>query len=214
MPLTNEQINEWWKRPILTWRNYGPTMTNREEREFQQEKAYRSERQWRKEGIENDCTFLTKEEVEKYVRKVVAYKWFQRRFGVLVAQKIKLFFNNISNCQASYPACAMYFPSTPGKPCRSDPTVIWDAWTKRVILHELAHVVTPTRSGGGHGRFWARAYLDLVDHELGYRAGQQLRKHFKENNVKYQPKRQLTQKQREAARQRFQKMLDNHSMRS
>jgi putative metallohydrolase (TIGR04338 family) len=62
-----------------------------------------------------------------------------------------------------------------------------------VMLHELAHCLTP--DDVGHGREWARTYLLLVTKIMGAKAGAELRASFRTHKVKY---REVTAAQRAA----------------
>jgi len=57
--------------------------------------------------------------------------------------------------------------------------------TPHIILHEVAHVVTPERPA--HGREYARNLLDLVVRFLGPDAGRKLRAAYKVHGVRYRP---------------------------
>lgn len=60
------------------------------------------------------------------------------------------------------------------------------AWNSAVVLHELAHVLTPGREPG-HGRLYAHNYLVLVRRMLGRAAAAALRQAFREHRVAYRP---------------------------
>jgi hypothetical protein len=64
-----------------------------------------------------------------------------------------------------------------------------------VLLHELAHCLTP--ADVGHGRDWARVYLMLVTRVMGADAGRELRAQFLEWGVKF---KRVTAAQRAAGR--------------
>lgn len=57
------------------------------------------------------------------------------------------------------------------------------AMNQWVVIHEMAHILAP--DGERHGRLFCRAYLALVDRQLGKDQGDLLRKSFKAHRVKY-----------------------------
>jgi putative metallohydrolase (TIGR04338 family) len=59
-----------------------------------------------------------------------------------------------------------------------------------VLLHELAHLLTP--SDPGHGWQYAQAYLTLIRWVMGAHAAKQLTAAFKAKRVRFRPKRELT----------------------
>ena len=63
-------------------------------------------------------------------------------------------------------------------------------WVDNIILHELAHIWTP--SDAGHDRRYAALFLKLVERWMGKVPAHELRRHFREGKVKYTPKRVLT----------------------
>ncbi len=62
--------------------------------------------------------------------------------------------------------------------------------TKLIILHEVAHAITTEPPG--HGRQFARIYLDLVTRFLGVDAGRQLKVAYVAGGVRSGPKRPKT----------------------
>lgn len=87
-----------------------------------------------------------------------------------------------------------------------------------VLLHELAHVAHDTAqrnrhlgmsrnpsyvAEAPHGWQFCQTFLRLVRHYLGVEQEARLRASFKEHRVRYKRPRQLSEKQREALRQRM-----------
>ena len=64
-------------------------------------------------------------------------------------------------------------------------------WARKrwVILHEMAHAVTPPQTGGGHGRYWCMAYSELIRWEFGKEVSDRLKANFRSLNVRYSLKR-------------------------
>jgi len=79
------------------------------------------------------------------------------------------------------------------------------ARNKWVMLHELAHVVTP-KNGAAHGREYCANYLLLVQHYLGRDVAKLLRHEFQRGRVQYKPKIVMSEKQLTALRERFAKV--------
>jgi putative metallohydrolase (TIGR04338 family) len=78
-------------------------------------------------------------------------------------------------------------------------------WSRRasIVLHEVAHVVTPRRDAQGrrtaaHGREFAAAFLALVRRWMGAEAAAALRAAFRLHGVRYRPRRAPDPAQRAA----------------
>lgn len=61
------------------------------------------------------------------------------------------------------------------------------ARTERIILHEIAHVLTPGKYAS-HGPEWAGVYLELVRYMVGKDAAAQVRDRFKQGRVRWNKK--------------------------
>jgi putative metallohydrolase (TIGR04338 family) len=86
---------------------------------------------------------------------------------------------------------------------------LW-AYTKLVMLHELAHIIEHRENGSKyawHDWPFAAIFLDLVRNVMGKEAHDHLKRQFRLNRVRFKPKakRTLTPEQREAARLRMTK---------
>jgi len=71
----------------------------------------------------------------------------------------------------------------------STPWLCLPVWSRTdlVILHEIAHVLTPLWEP--HGRLWARTYLELVKWELGADKHKILKEAFRTKRVKFNRRR-------------------------
>jgi putative metallohydrolase (TIGR04338 family) len=166
------------------------TMTDRP-RDSQRSRVYAAERAafgdaWRKplgSGAVAD--------IEAFVRKCCASKLLQRRYpGARRPPRIR--------------------DGRGHRRCTYDPSIhalTFPRWgrTKPVVLHELAHALTEGPDRAWHGWEFCECYLYLVRVFIGRGAEDNLRREFKARRVKFrQPRtRQMTDEQREAARQRM-----------
>ena len=74
-----------------------------------------------------------------------------------------------------------------------------------ILLHELAHNVSP--HGSGHDRKYCENYLALVQHVMGVAVAKQLKAAFRLQRVKYSPKRVLSPETLAALRVRGHKLI-------
>ncbi|MHA1592410.1 MAG: hypothetical protein ACTSUP_08065 [Candidatus Heimdallarchaeaceae archaeon] len=178
----------WFELPEHQWRNSKQAAWS--ERDFQRQKCYDAEslflRKLKENNIENEV-MSNIEDVQKFVDKICTYVWFRRRWG-----DIKI---TVKDGRGRTSACGSYHLKYIKLPC-------W-ARSKVVVLHELGHAITPPLTGGGHGRYWARAFLELIEHAFGFEVMRLLRECYKDKRVRYSPKKQLSPEVREAARKRF-----------
>lgn len=82
------------------------------------------------------------------------------------------------------------------------------AYTKLVMIHELAHIIEHRENGakyGWHDWPFAAIFLDLTRNVMGKHVADDLKREFKHHRVRFRPKRkrQLTPEQRQAARERM-----------
>jgi len=127
------------------------------------------------------------EEIQKFVDKLVASVWFRKRFG---QHSIKV--KDKKGCGgASAQICSGIIRFSK------------DSRRMMIILHEVAHIAKKLGAGSHHGRFFARTFLELVEHVIGREAAKILKGAFKKGRVKYLPKRQLSEETREKLRQGF-----------
>lgn len=169
---------------------HAPTHYLREtDRDTQMQKVYNAE-----QAVFADAPteFQNLEEVTAFVAKVFASAWFKRHFPA----PRNTFPPRISEHNGGRTAFArgysIHLPKTSfGK-------------KKWVILHELAHCLTPNwhKEGGhivqSHGREFCETYLKLIGHGIGPNTQKRLRDSFRKHKVKYFPKRRLTADQLKA----------------
>lgn len=107
---------------------------------------------------------VTIEAVQAYVDHVTSAAWFQRRWGrrhITARHKV-------------------YGSATGG-----GSTITMPPWSRNemIILHEIAHCLTPSRYAP-HGPEFAGVFLTLVRHAAGAEVGRRLRERFRENRVR------------------------------
>ena len=113
-----------------------------------------------------------------------------------------------------YPRAGIEFTVTDGRGRRRACFTPWPynelrmpRWSRSrwVLLHELAHALTFSRKQAWHSWEFCECYLYLVRVFLGRGQEELLKREFKARRVKYRPprKRQLTEDQRSAARERI-----------
>jgi len=175
----------WYELPPKRWRN-NPEC--RSFRDSQKQKLYDAETITRRlmEKQNLNPSFSSIEEIQKFIDKLISSAWFKKRFGDNVVCKV---INARENQRTAY--ARFHNISLPH----------W-AWNKVVVLHELSHIVS-RHYEGSHGRFFARAFLEIVRHVLGQEAAWILKKYYKKGKVKYLPKRELSEETREKLRQGF-----------
>lgn len=110
------------------------------------------------------------EEAQTYVDSLVRARWFQSRWGQVVITVGKK-----TNGAA-----------TGTRHSRWSGTIQLPPWgrSEQVILHEVAHVLTPP-GHAWHGPQYAAIMLTLVEHRIGKEAAKALRQSFVDNRVKY-----------------------------
>ena len=166
------------------------------ERDFQRQRCYDSENEVRHK-MPNNPRYEKVAEIEQYVDALFKKSWFKRRWGSTRVPSVHDGRGYVNAC--SYGGM-----------------IVLPRWarTRLVILHELAHEVTPTSAGGGHGRYWACAFLELVYYEMGEEAYKILRDSFKKNGVKYTMKRQMNREQKQKAQERGRALYEEHIKKS
>lgn len=182
----SEKYPEWFELPAKRWKNNPESYW---ERDSQRQKLYDAESyagyKMNKQNLNPKFTSI--EEIQKFTDKLISSAWFKRRWG---EHSIEIVQQNRG--RAAYARFnRIHLPK-------------W-AWISMIVLHEITHIAgsRKTSSGASHSRFFARTFLELVDHVLGPKAKKILREEFKRERVKYTPKYQLTNKDRQARRERF-----------
>lgn len=174
------------------WRNYDDeNLSMYEERDFQRQKAYRAENSVRYQMINNN-RYDSIEEIKKRVDKICSYKWFKDRWG---ERNVKVIYKSKGSALGNYGIGYIKLPK-------------W-AWNDLVILHELAHAITPPETGGQHGRYWAATFLELVEKVMGKADYIILREAFKKNDVKYKQKRRLSEETKIKMRSHMEEIRKN-----
>jgi putative metallohydrolase (TIGR04338 family) len=183
----------WYELPLRQWVNNKHRLWFKEI-DWQRSKAYAAERTaWYGTEADND-TFDSVPEIQAYIDKLMASAWFRRRWP---HTRFKV---QVKDGRARYRTAAAN---------RGQRWIKLPRWSRKrwLILHELAHICTPHETGGKHGRYWARTYLELVRHEMGEDAHKLLKLCFQRHKVKFNPRRKLTAQQHryceEAAFRRF-----------
>lgn len=150
---------------IKNARNFleGSSLSGCRERDSQRSKIYRAE-----STVTDGERFLSLAALRKYHEKFTGSAWFRRRFGNL---DVTLEMNR--STRKSY-ALVKSIKFSHNHLCQ------------RIYLHELAHILVPA-AHAAHGRLFARIYLELVRHEMGEGAYQDLKQAFKAARVKSNP---------------------------
>lgn len=201
-------VELWNFDPNLTkWRQYGhkeqPWQKAFREREFQQTKVYRSEHEIQDRMYQLECNriFASLEEVQAYVNDITTRTWFIKMFG---------------------PQCiTVRFPKVIrednwcyGSSTRKEIIMSPKNWAMRphITIHELAHCIVPRKTGGGHGRYFCRVYLELIRRMIGPEAYDLLKKSFLKHKVKFKPRRYVTEDFKESARSRFENIRNKKAL--
>ena len=132
---------------------------------------------------------------ECYCRKIVRSAWFRKRWPNCIVVSLK---DGRGRKNAS--ATSRGSGGTLKLP-------LW-ARVESVVLHELAHVITP-KICASHGREFCRNLLELIGHYMGADASRKLKKEFDNRNVKWRKKKELSLEQREALSERGKKLAEN-----
>lgn len=119
--------------------------------------------------------FSSQAEFQKYVNNLTTYRWWERRFlpkwcgehAIRVEVKRK----DASSSHAKRGRGTIHLSPTAHE---------------RTVIHEVAHIVTP-KPHAGHGRLYARVFLELIDWRWGSEAADKLKEAYREHNVKFHP---------------------------
>jgi len=195
----SEYLN-WFEGPFTRWRNHADGLEV-EEREFQQQDCYDAEHEyfwsfgWKKGALPNSDE-LSLIEVSAFLDKIQKYAWFKRKFQRGKHRPTQPITLKTHNGSTSYGCWGtgeidLSFHSNQKK------------FQKWIVVHELAHVLTPHSAGGAHGRYFARVYLELVRHVYGEKHAKGLAESFKKHGVKFNPRRILTPERKEQLKKDF-----------
>lgn len=153
-------------------------------RDTQKARAYRSE------SVLYSKAHLGHDETRAMIDRVMRSKWMGRHAPV-VARRYRLGWLTV-RCEAR------------GHISRAGRTGITlrgrsiPAW---LVLHEIAHVLSP--EDPGHGHQWAAIYLRLVRRFLGVESYRRLRASFRSNRVRYTEPRRISDHQRAVLAERL-----------
>jgi len=166
---------QWYELPPKVWFK-GHVIPVYRERDSQRKKLYDAERRalWN-----NSMVILKKFDsvrlIQRYVDKLLKEVWFTKRFG-------KGWQIDVNDGRGRRAACG--WGNTNSK-CGYIKMPVWSR-DESVVLHEVAHCLTTSRMAG-HGRQYARIFLELVCHKMGSFEGKALKQAFKDGNVKFSP---------------------------
>lgn len=144
-------------------------------RDMQKNKLYMAERVL----DDHKYHFRRLADIQKYVDAILASEWWQDRSDV--NEVTILMGNRNSGKAAAYPACASFRGKVYTHPFITLPGP-W-ACTKRVVLHELAHVLTPTDVG--HGPHYCGRFIEIVEEYMGRIDSKRLAKSMTDEGVKF-----------------------------
>jgi hypothetical protein len=131
------------------------------ERDIQRKKLYASEN-----SLTEGRRFETLGDMRIYLHDLLESPWFLGYYGYLDV-----------TLEASEGKHYSYCSGTLIRLIRVD-------YTERMLLHELAHAITPDPHGG-HGPFYAQCYLTLVRHQMGASAAKAQELSYKKHRVVY-----------------------------
>lgn len=116
---------------------------------------------------------MTLAQVRKYVRVKVGSAWWRKEFsgrGIIIEVVDRRSDAHASCHTRGYVTATLKFPK-------------WSRWPV-VILHELAHAVTPS-GRAWHGSEFAVNFIKLVSHYIGVEEAKALKAAFRQNRVDY-----------------------------
>jgi putative metallohydrolase (TIGR04338 family) len=177
---------EWYQQPNWKWRedrnSEALDFAGYCERDNQRQRCYNAEDRAGFKHLGRNFTSI--EQIQQYIDDLCATAWFAKRFGTGWMIEAKDFAQGSGRwaygCYRKDKRGYIKVPNTP-----------W-AYSEWLVLHELAHAITPSDTGGRHGRFWARAYLEMVRYRMGLKAYELLKASYKKHNVRSSPKRPAT----------------------
>ncbi len=108
-------------------------------------------------------------DIEKFLKRITKSAWYKRRFTRWATIEVKDGRRRRRACGSS-----------------SRGYINMPRWsrTRKIVLHEVAHVVQPSCTAW-HGREFCKIYLALVKKWIGREAYDALKAAFKEHGVKY-----------------------------
>lgn len=133
-------------------------------RDSGRQKQYRAE--W--ESIDKSRGIPSEKEAQRYVDRLIQTKWWQRRWPEV--RRIMVSYNPRLHGGIAYGGLSYIELGGYGR-------------REMVLLHEVAHIVTPIRGCKPHGPAFARNLLALVRMKLGEDAESQLREGYRTAGV-------------------------------
>jgi putative metallohydrolase (TIGR04338 family) len=172
----------WINLPESRWRvGKGKSLG---ERDTQRQKVYNAEYD---AMVEIDLKGLVKriekvEEIQKFVNAICSKQWFLKRFG---PHKIE-----VENGAGKRSACGGHG------------SISMPRWSRQqlFILHEVTHCLQHYKNLSWHGRYFAKAYLELVRFVLGKEVYTILKRQFRSHKVKFMPRPASSARSSELAR--------------
>jgi len=141
------------------------------ETDSQRQKLYDAQRR-----VTDGRCFSEMEEVANAVVEILRKAWWQRRYG--------------SGPIVLRPGSGARRANAKGNAANGNLNLPKFGRCERTILHELIHLTVP-KPHAGHGRLYASRYLEAVSWWLGPDAGDRLREGYREENVRWHPRRKL-----------------------
>jgi putative metallohydrolase (TIGR04338 family) len=170
-------------------------------KDTQRSKLYAAETAARNSYITNTGNsiriFNSPEEIEEYISILLESAWAIKRWGHRPTPKLSCGgHERFAWCSKQY---GIFLPE-------------W-AWNEYTLLHELAHWLHKPGYGTNHGRFFARTFLELVNHQIGKEFKSYLESAFKKYRVKFRAYPSYSKETLEKKRQQGQKLArQKHQM--
>jgi len=144
---------------------------DRTETDSQRQKLYDAQRK-----VTGGETYSEMEEVAREVAGILSKAWWQRRYA--------------TGSVTLRPGNGARRASAKGNSVSGSLNLPKFGRCERTIIHELIHLTVPVPHAW-HGRLFASRYLEAVYWRLGDAAGDTLKEGYREENVKWHPRRKL-----------------------
>lgn len=166
-----------WSPEFHNYTYTGRIVKKRTWRDSQRQKLYNAENHTKfmfpqAEGGSEIVTYTSINEIRDYVFKVMKSRWVVNRFGQQTLPEILG-----KDTRTAYSSKGDGHLNFPPK---------W-SWNQVVVLHEITHWIHPIGYGTSHGRFFARAFLELSGHEIGPVFRRILKENYRKWGVKFTP---------------------------
>lgn len=179
----NLPLSRWYRGGVVT------------KRDSMRQKCYDAERRMYAKVDQQKFENIT--EAARYLRALMETKWFQRRWPLF------------KTCVVTYAptmsgASAVVLRQSSEMPLKA--SIKMSEWALNdpkeggalILLHELAHGVCP--EGHGHGRLWARTFVELVRFRMGREIGDLLGSEFRNAGVIPAPVRRVSMSEEQKKR--------------